>query len=227
MTCAECLAELATGSLREMPPDSAVMLHCARCPDCARLTTLLRDREYNAASVLNTLPPLSNPVTVAETAGRVSRRRRVGSLVVMLSGAALVVTIWIAAATTVIPMMNEAEKGSRIALHTETMPLSCLSPQQAGDIINPYIRSHGSAYYLPSSGISAITVRGTAIELVRARNLIREFENDPHAACHNSPAMTPQKVRDKLLSEMQGVTADGPAGHAPAGGGPIGGAPKK
>src|SRR5207237_3147016 len=226
MTCAECLAELAMGSLREMPPDSAVMLHCARCPDCARLTTLLRDREYNAASVLNTLPPLSNPVTVAETAGRLSRRRRVGSLVVMLSGAALVVTIWIAAATTIIPMMNDAEKGSHSALRTETIPLSCLSPQQAADIINPYVRSPGATYYLPTSGISAITVRGNASELAKSRNLIRDFENDPHAACHNSPAMTPQKVHDKL-SEMHGVTADGPAGGAPAGGGPIGGAPTK
>ena len=226
MTCAQCLAELATGSLRELPPDSAVMLHCARCSDCARLTTLLRDREYNAASVLNTLPSLSNPITVAETAGRVSRRRRVGSLVVMLSGAALVVTIWIAAATTIIPMMNDAEKDSRSALRTETIPLSCLSPQQAADIINPYVREGGSAYWLPSSGISAITVRGTAAELAKSRNLIRDFENDPHAACHNLPAMTPQKVHDKL-SDMQGVTADGPAGRAPAGGGPIGGVPKK
>ena len=226
MTCAECLAELATGSLRELPPDSAVMLHCARCPDCARLTTLLRDREYNAASALNTLPPLSNPITVAETAGRLSRRRRVGSLVVMLSGAALVVTIWIAAATTFIPMMNNAERDNRSALRTETIPLSCLSPQQAADIINPYVRSQGATYYLPSSGISAITVRGNASELAKSRNLIRDFENDPHAACHNSPAMTPQKVHDKLF-EMQGVTADGPAGRAPAGGGPIGGAPKK
>src|SRR5437667_10694848 len=226
MTCAQCLAELATGSLRELPPDSAVMLHCARCPDCARLTTLLRDREYNAASALNTLPPLSNPVSVAETAGRLSRRRRVGSLVVMLSGAALVVTIWTAAATTIIPMMNDAEKDSRSALRTETIPLSCLSPQQAADIINPYVRGGGSTYWLPSSGISAITVRGTAAELVRSRHLIRDFENDPHAACHNSRAMTPQKARDKP-SEVEGVTANGPAGRAPHGSGPIGGAPRK
>jgi len=226
MTCAECLAELATGSLRELPPDSAVMFHCARCPDCARLTTLLRDREYNAASVLNTLPPLSNPITVAETAGRLSRRRRVGSLVVMLSGAALLVTIWIAAATTIIPMINYAEKGSHSALRTETIPLSCLSPQQAADIINPYVRERGSAYWLPSSGISAITVRGTAAELAKSRHLIRDFENDPHAACHNSQAMTPQRARDKP-SEREGVAADGPAGRASAGGGPIGGPPKK
>jgi hypothetical protein len=107
MTCQECLAEIESGSLRDLPADSPVMLHCARCPDCARVTTLLRDREYNAATLLNTLPPLSNPLSVAETAVSMSHRRRVGRIVVMLSGAALVATIWIAVATTIIPMFDD------------------------------------------------------------------------------------------------------------------------
>ncbi len=186
MTCDECVSILATGSLRDLPADSAVILHCNRCPDCAQLTTLLRDREYTAATILNNLPPLSSPISVAETAGRLSRRRRVGQLVVMLAGAALVATIWIAAATTFVPMMNDADKDHRTALRTETIALTCLSPQQAADIINPYVRSHGSAYYVPASGLSAITVRGTASELAQSRDLIREFEKDPKAACHFS-----------------------------------------
>jgi hypothetical protein len=64
------------------------------------------------------------------------------------------------------------------------MQLSCLSPQQAADIINPYVRSHGSTYYIPTTGISAITVRGTREELSKSRNLIHDFESDPKAACH-------------------------------------------
>src|SRR6266446_8569660 len=87
MTCEECLSELATGSLREMSGDSAVMQHCATCPDCSRLTTLLRDREYEAATVLNNLPPMSNPIAVAEASVLTAHRRRVGGVVVMLSGA--------------------------------------------------------------------------------------------------------------------------------------------
>ena len=66
MTCAEVLETLSTASLRDMPADSAVMAHCATCPDCARVTTLLREKEYEAASVLNGLPPMSNPLTLAE-----------------------------------------------------------------------------------------------------------------------------------------------------------------
>jgi hypothetical protein len=202
MTCEECIAELATGSLRDLAPDSPVMSHCARCPDCAQLTTLLRDREYQAASVLNSLPPVSNPVSVAETAGRLSHRRRVGGLVVMASGTALVLTIWIAAATTVIPRMNSAEADGRNALRTETIPLTCLSPQQAADIINPYVRGHRSKYWVPSSGISAITVQGNALELAKSRDLIRQFEKDPKAACNINPAKEMKKLLEQL-SEVE------------------------
>jgi type II secretory pathway component GspD/PulD (secretin) len=208
MTCEECLAELATGSLREMADDSQVMEHCATCPDCSRLTTLLREREYNAANVLNNLPPMNNPITVAEASVSTAHRRRIGQVVVMLSGAALVVTIWIAAAVTIFPKMRHNDN-VMATLRTETIPLSCLSPSQAADIINPYIRSRSSAYYLPTSGISAITVRGTAEELVRSRNLLRDFENDPAAACHNKPA--DMLKSDAKLSNLQRTRAAGSA----------------
>jgi hypothetical protein len=114
---------------------------------------------------------------------------------VVISGAALIVTIWIASALTIIPALNQSDVNIATALHTETMQLSCLSPQQAADIINPYVRSHGSAYYLPTTGISAITVRATLEELSKSRNLIHDFESDPKAACHlpeNTPPLQDQ-----------------------------------
>jgi len=214
MTCEECLSELATGSLREMPPDSAVMLHCATCPDCSRLTTLLRDREYNAANVLNNLPPMSSPITVAETSVRTAHRRRTGRVVVVLSGAALVVTIWIAAATTIIPALNHADATKSSTLRTETIPLRCLSPQQAADIINPYVRSRGSTYYVPTSGISAITVRGNASEVAKSRNLIGEFEEDPAAACRSTAPATVKKAAQAFSYDAAPVIA-GQATTAP------------
>ena len=186
MTCEECLSELATGSLREMAGDSTVMEHCATCPDCSRLTTLLRDREYNAASVLNNLPPMSNPITLAETAVTTAHRRRVGRVVVMITGAALVVTIWFTAATLILPTMRSGGPATSTLL-TETIPLSCLSPQQAADIIDPYLRTRGSIYFIPTSGISAITVRGTAAQLSKSKDLIRNFESDRSAACRSTP----------------------------------------
>jgi type II secretory pathway component GspD/PulD (secretin) len=166
-----------------MTPDSAVMAHCATCPDCARVTTLVREKEYEAASILNGLPPLSNPIAVAEQAIITSKRRRLGRVAVMTTGAALAMTIWIAGAMLVVPVWKRANYDIS-ALRTETMQLSCLSPKQAADIINPYVRAHGSTYYIPNSGLAAITVRGTPLELAKSRELIREFENDPSAACH-------------------------------------------
>jgi hypothetical protein len=202
MTCEDCLSALATESLRELSPDSAVMLHCATCPDCSRLTTTLREKEYEAATVLNSLPPMSSPLTVAETAVRIAQRRRVGRVMVMLSGTALVATIWIASAMTIIPALNRADLRSAGAQRTETMQLTCLSAKQAADIINPYVRSHGSTYYIPSSGIAAITVRGTPDELAKSRNLIREFENDPSAACRVSATPSPTTLVGKSGSSL-------------------------
>jgi hypothetical protein len=206
MTCEECLSELATGSLRDLPSDSAVMRHCATCPDCSRLTTLLRDREYEAATVLNNLPPMSNPIAVAEASVLTAHRRRVGRVVVMLSGAALALTIWFTAATLIFPAMRS--NGPMSTLVTETIPLSCLSPQQAAEIVDPYLRTHGSLYFVPTSGISAITVRGTAAQLSKSRDLIREFETDPNAACRVSPA---EVLRRLGLQDRLGRAAAGNA----------------
>jgi type II secretory pathway component GspD/PulD (secretin) len=202
MTCEDCLSALATASLRDMTPDSAVMQHCATCPDCSRLTTTLREREYEAATILNALPPMSNPLTVAENAVGIAKRRRMGRVVVMMTGAALVATIWIVAATLVIPALNQGDMRRASTLRTETMQLSCLSPQQAADIINPYVRKRGSTYYLPSSGISAITVRGTPDELAKSRDLIAHFERDPSAACRNDAA-TIRKLQDQVIHDVE------------------------
>jgi hypothetical protein len=188
MNCQECLEELATVSLRSIQPDSAVMQHCATCSDCASLTTRLREREYNVATMLNSLPPFTSPISLAETSATLSRRRRVGRLVVTLSGIAGAIIIAIMLSTMFHPrtiwrgMMRPASSGG---LRTETITLSCLSPEQAADIINPYVRSRGSVYYTPASGISVITVRGTAQEIQRSRSLIRGLEGDPAAACRH------------------------------------------
>jgi len=204
MNCQECLEELSTASLREMPSDSPVMQHCATCADCSRLTTRLREREYEAATLLNSLPPMSSPLSVAESAAALSNRRRVGQFVVMLSGIAGAIIIWVVGATTILPALKSipgVEGGGRGDLRTETIALSCLSAEQAADIINPYVRSHGSTYYTPTSGIPAITVRGRPDELARSRDLIAEFEHNPTTVCQNSLAGLKGKLQ-KLVDTL-------------------------
>ena len=206
MNCNECLAALETESLREMTPDSAVLRHCATCPDCARLTTMLRDKEYETATVLNSLPPMSNPLTVADYAVNTAHRRRVGRVAVMLSGAALVVTLWFVGARIVYPAFEDDDVRSG-GMITEIIPLTCLSPQQAGDIIEPYIKGQRSRYFTPTSGISTITVRGTAAEVAKSRELIGVFENDPSAACR-APMTIIRRLQDQMSREHPNPNAN-------------------
>jgi hypothetical protein len=211
MTCEECLSALETESLRDISPDSAVMQHCVTCPDCARVTTMVRDREYETATILNSLPPMSNPLTVAEIAGRTAQRRRVGGLVVTLSAMAGAAIIWVVSATMVVPGLQRAgvlgSGGPPAGTHTETMQLSCLSPQQAADIVDPYVRSRNSTYYIPNSGISAITVRGTPDELAKSRDLIAHFERDPNAACRLAETNL-RKTIESVDRAMEAATRD-------------------
>jgi hypothetical protein len=211
MKCAEALAALSTASLREIAPESPLMQHCAECPDCSRVTTMVRAHEYDAATILNNLPPMTDPVALAEQSVVSSRRRKTGRIAVVLTGAALVATTWIAAWLTVIPALNDADSRHASSLRTETIQLSCLSPQQAGDIISPYVRSHGSTFYVPSSGIRAITVRGNVTELSRARDIISQFESDPSAACRveGEPAST---SGDAVTGGVAGGVAGGVTG---------------
>jgi hypothetical protein len=205
MNCRECLEELATGSLRELTQESAVSRHAATCPDCGPLLTQLRDREYQAATVLNTLPPLSNPISVAETAGRLARRRRIGRVVVTLTAIALGLTIWFAADTMISDFGHKPFTVDM--LRTETIALTCLSPEQAGEIISPYVRSNGSTYYVPPAGVSAITVRATPSELQQVHSLLRDFDGGRHSSCNADMAANFQQLQRRLeeLRKLQPV----------------------
>jgi hypothetical protein len=211
MTCEECLSALETESLRDMTADSAVMQHCATCPDCARVTTMVRDREYETATILNSLPPMSNPLMVAETAGLTAHRRRVGGFVVLASAIAGAVIIWIVSATMVVPALYQAgvigTGPTPGGLRTETMQLSCLSPQQAEEIVRPYVDSRGSMVRPVVSGISAITVRGSPEEVAKSRTLIRDFERDPNAACRIAETRL-RNTMESVDRALQEATAD-------------------
>ncbi|MFL5482306.1 MAG: hypothetical protein ACJ8AK_08930 [Gemmatimonadaceae bacterium] len=199
MNCRECLEELAIGSLRELTPESAVSRHAAGCPDCGPLLTQLRDREYHAATVLNNLPPFSDPVAVAESSGRLARRRRMGGVVVTLMAIALGLTIWFAADTMI---SDFGHSQLRDNLRTETISLSCLTPEQAGEIISPYVRTRGSTYYVGPPGVAAITVRATPGELSQVRTLLRDFDTGRNASCHADMATTFRQL-DRQLKELQ------------------------
>ncbi|HEY1953142.1 MAG TPA: hypothetical protein VGG76_10075 [Gemmatimonadaceae bacterium] len=206
MTCQECIEELSTRSLRELPADSAVMEHCATCPDCSRLTTRLREREYEAANILNNLPPMSSPLAVAEHAAMLSRRRSAGRIVVVLSAIAGALVVWVVSATMVVPALSRASLWPWPSgpLGMETIRLACITPDQASDVIRPYLRSRARIYYTTVSGAPAITVRATPAELARSRTLIQESENASKGECQVQPA----DQMTKMLRDIDGALAD-------------------
>jgi hypothetical protein len=104
----------------------------------------------------------------------------------------------------ILPVARRSEIVANSPLRTETITLRCLSPEQAADIINPYVRSRGSGYYMPNSRISAITVRGTADEVAKSRNLIGSFESDPSAACRSTPFGMLKKLGEEDASNDGG-----------------------
>jgi hypothetical protein len=87
-------------------------------------------------------------------------------------------------------------------LRTETISLSCLTPEQAGEVISPYVRSHGSTYYVGPPGVAAITVRATPSELSQVRTLLRNFDNSSNASCHADMAASFQQLQ-RQLQELQ------------------------
>lgn len=202
MNCRECLEELSTGSLRDLTVDSEVARHAITCPDCGPLLTQLRDREYQAAAVLNGLPPLDNPVVVAETAGRLAHRRRIGRIAVTISAIALGLTIWFAADTMIIDVGGIGLNQVAVQ-HTETVPLTCLSPEQAGSMVQPYLRSHGSTWSV-APGVAAITLRATASELAQVRTVLRNFDNARSSTCQvSAPA-----ILNQLQKQLSKITED-------------------
>jgi type II secretory pathway component GspD/PulD (secretin) len=113
------------------------------------------------------------------------------------------------------------------ALRTESIQLSCLSPQQAGDIISPYVRSNGSAYYAANSDLSVITVRGTPDELAKSRELIRQLDADPRAACRFTMGDKLIELQDQVEKAVEARHAAEAAAAAAADAAPVLAAPKK
>lgn len=66
---------------------------------------------------------------------------------------------------------------------TVTIPLTCLSSQQAGDLISPYVRSNGSLYWVAKPPMRFISVRATPEERQTARALIAQFDRPGSTSC--------------------------------------------
>jgi hypothetical protein len=92
-------------------------------------------------------------------------------------------SLWFTWLRVIAPAMHETAALVGSKLVTETITLQCLTPTQAGELILPYVRSSGSAYYLGKGGINVLTVRATEKELAEVKRLVGRFDNVGASAC--------------------------------------------
>ena len=183
MNCQECLAVVATGSVAELEHNDAVRRHYSACPECSRVVRSVAEGEKDLAAVLNAIPSRVPATVTAETAIAVARRRKIARLLSIAFAALIVVTLWITWVRVIVPGMQATAELARSNLITETIKLECLSSEQAGDLISPYVRTNGSLYYIAKPPLRVITVRATAEELRNVRTVLERFDNSSETAC--------------------------------------------
>src|SRR5205085_2471700 len=71
--------------------------------------------------------------------------------------------------------LGSHERRVAASLRTETIEFSCLTPQQAESLIEPYVRTNGHGIYF-TPGIKGVTVRALPAEIARSRQLLRDFD---------------------------------------------------
>ncbi len=187
MTCQECLTTVTTASLQEIRSDAQIRQHSEECEDCSRVVSLITAGESDLAAIFAQAVPSTPPSQTAENAVTRAKRRRMGTILSGVFAVLLAATVWIAWLQVVSPSIRATADMASNHQRTETLKLKCLSPEQAGELISPYVRSNGSLYYLPKSPLRVITVRATPEEMKTVKSLLTQFDNPPVGSCSVAP----------------------------------------
>jgi hypothetical protein len=149
--------------------------HTVGCHECERVTRLVTERERNMVMAFD---DLSFPVAAAQTAATAltaSPRRKV----------AIAYNIGLGVVTGAIVI---AVIGSRmlartpISRVTETFRLQCLSPEQASELLRPYVQPTGAIYFRnPSLGV--LNVEAPQAVMAKARSILDRYDNPAQSQC--------------------------------------------
>lgn len=203
ISCRECLTTVSTGGYGEMLPATEVGLHCAICPDCARVVTEVKDRENRIANALAQLRMTSPPAAVAQHAVVSHRRLKAHILRMGLMGA-LIATISIGIFNRLIPAFERAVPAFGGDMVTATIPLNCITQQQATDLATPFLRSNKPGVYT-ARDIQAVTLRGVRRELMQAKAEILAYDVKcrlPRATTLSSEELGRQLERQRMLDAL-------------------------
>ncbi len=183
MTCEECLSVIASAPILEVREDSRAREHCATCAECSRVVALVAEGERDMAFALNNLSSTIPASQTAERAIAAVGRRKTGRVLAGVFAVLIVIVLWITWIQVIVPGMRATADIVGVDHRTETLELRCLSPDQAGDLISPYVRSNGSAWYPGKPPLSVITVRANPDELARVKELLQRFDNPAETSC--------------------------------------------
>ena len=175
MNCNDYLSMLATLPVDELAYGHA-REHAAVCHDCNRVTRVVAERERNMRLAFDDLHASVPAMPTAARALETSRRRRIARYYEVALGVAMAATLAYFVSLRVTP------DRVRIVTVSETFRLQCLSPEQAVEMIRPYVSAAGEIK-LPSSTLGIIRVQATMEDVQKVRSALDRYDNPQQSQC--------------------------------------------
>jgi len=175
VNCNDYLSMLATLPVDELAYGNA-REHVSTCHDCDRVTRVVVERERNMRLAFDDLHSSVPAPLTATRALEASRRRRIARYYEVGLGVAMAATLMYFVSLRVTP------ERARVVTVTETFRLQCLSPEQAVEMIRPYVSAIGEIK-LPSSTLGIVSVRAPIEDVQNARSILDRYDDPRVSQC--------------------------------------------
>ena len=175
MNCNDYLSMLATLPVDELAYGTA-REHVSTCHDCDRVTRVVVERERNMRLAFDDLHSSMPATQTAARALEASRRRRIARYYEVALGVAMAATLVYFVSLRVTPDQ------ARVVTVTETFRLQCLSPEQAAEVVRPFVSSAGEIL-IPPTGLGIIDIRAPLEEVQKARSALDRYDNPRESRC--------------------------------------------
>jgi hypothetical protein len=163
MTCDDYLAMLETLPIEDLMHGDA-REHAAQCHDCNRVTRVVIERERSMIMAYGDLRPPASATTMAASAVRTARHRRVA----FVSRMAVAIA---AAGAIVVVVGSRLVVRPRVGLVSTSLPLRCLTPQQAIAVVRPVLSERASLSYNREGG-QRLDISAPEAEVRAARSAV-------------------------------------------------------
>lgn len=185
MNCEEALVEMETISTTEIA-GSAVAMHSAHCPDCARVLQAISDADRLMMQERDEAYFTTPPDDIARRAVLLGQRHGIFAAVSGMTVVLLAASVWYAAA-----ILQNTTNNRRAAemvyrpgeYETETFEVRCLSTSNARQLLNPYLTMRGSGMQFMEPPLRVFTIKTSPRELQKVREVLQRFDTPEHGNC--------------------------------------------